>query len=90
MQVFHLDSADFVEYIPAHMTWPKPRTFEITNVPRDDDWWGDVLPKLEHFWNELQHCITLGPAKALRCATTSSKATVKVQDVVVIDDALYD
>lgn len=91
MQIFNLDSADFVEYVPASMTWPKPRVFEITTVQRNDAWWAETLPKLELFWQELQHCVSLGPTKAISAATKPvKKAATKTVDVVVIADDLYD
>lgn len=89
MQVFDLLSADFVEYVPQHMTWPKPRVFEITNIPRDDTWWEDTLPKLQSFWDELQHSIC--QPQTLPKMVSPKKTSVQRQtSTVIITDDLYD
>jgi putative phage-type endonuclease len=53
MEVCDLDETKFIQYKPESVTWPKDAEFVITSVPRNREWFADVLPKLEEFYREM-------------------------------------
>ena len=53
LEILNLESAVFIEYKPAQLTWPNPYEFVVTEVPRDRDWWAEAFPKMESVWNKV-------------------------------------
>jgi hypothetical protein len=51
MQILDLEEADFIQYKPADVNWPKPEEFVVVNVKRDPEWWKTYLPVMREFWD---------------------------------------
>ena len=70
MDILDLEEADFIQYKPEALTWPKPSEFIVTNVKRDRDWFDKYMPIMRDFWDKViyhrEHGIDDPPPKKTR------------------------
>jgi len=70
MDILDLEEADFIQYKPEELTWPKPSEFVLTNVKRDREWFAKNMPIMRDFWDKViyhrEHGIEDPPLKKTR------------------------
>ena len=70
MDILDLEEADFIQYKPEDLTWPKPSEFVVTNVKRDREWFAKYMPVMRDFWDKVvyhrEHGIEDPPPKKTR------------------------
>ena len=70
MDILDLEEADFIQYKPEELTWPKPSEFIVTNVKRDREWFAKYMPIMRDFWDKVvyhrEHGIDDPPQKKTR------------------------
>ena len=88
LQVLGLQTAHFVQYRPKQLTWPQEEVLDITVVPRDDDWWAEVLPQLEKFRDDLHITDEEAETKPARAPRAVRRKEVKCSIVEGCTDDL--
>tara|TARA_Y100000996_G_scaffold249265_1_gene196028 strand:- start:1461 stop:2168 length:708 start_codon:yes stop_codon:yes gene_type:complete len=85
MDILDLEEADFIQYKPEELTWPKPSEFVVTNVKRDREWFAKYMPVMRDFWDKVvyhrEHGIEDPPPKKPR----KKKEIIRPECTIVTD-----